>query len=183
MRGAPTSIGAHTGNGRREEMAAIGLLIRMMLCVGLAWLVGISAGCAGTPRERATPTMAGGVGFVTTELGEPLAGATVRVGLQQAVTTDAFGRFVLDALPQGTQRVRVDAEGYETVVERVPFTDRAHVLHVRLVGIDDLVDRAIAAAQAQRIDELRRLTARVAAIEPDDDRLALLHRLALEAPR
>jgi hypothetical protein len=78
-------------------------------CLALAVMIG--AGTTTSHAQQPTGVLAGRV--VDELTGRPVAGATVEViGLDLRTVADAAGRFVLDAVPVGLQRVLVRAIGY-----------------------------------------------------------------------
>jgi hypothetical protein len=71
---------------------------------------------------QTTATTGAIAGYVTDDKGAPLPGATVTASGVQApasATTDANGRFAMSNLVPGTYKVRVEAQGFGTIVQTV----------------------------------------------------------------
>jgi TonB-dependent SusC/RagA subfamily outer membrane receptor len=126
-------------------MIAIGICRRLLQSTRFA--VGLAVGClllVLSPHAVAAQ-MGIVVGTVTDRgTGQPVEGARAQVGTFTAAATDARGRFILRAVPVGTQAIRVTRIGYRPAVSTatVPAGDTVRVsfdMTISAIELDQVV--------------------------------------------
>lgn len=148
------------------------MIRRHVLPLGVAVLVLLS-GCT---TERVVDFERTGLfGVVIDEDGQPIPGARVTVRHRRA-ETDPFGRFSLDRIPPGRHRIAVERQGYEAWEEQTDVVAPTQYLHVRLISVAGLVDRALADARAGDPAAVAATLKRIEAIAPEDPRTVAITR-------
>ena len=95
--------------------------MRLVACIGAAVVLLAAAGCSGS--------VTGEVSSKTAQ--KPVPAATVKVG-DQTVITDTSGRFSVEKVSTGSQRVAVNAEGYGPYTQSLEVQKGDNTLNVAL---------------------------------------------------
>jgi|GEM_PF-3879322 len=106
-------------------------------------------------------------GMVYQDDGTPAAGVEVFIDGHGGVYTDAGGRFVKEALTAGPHRVETRAEGFEPTTREVAFRNRTEVVHVRLMALAALEERACREITTGGYARARSLVGRCLLVEPE----------------
>lgn len=152
-------------------------LVRLGTLVGALAVVG---GCATQPGQlvfRVAPLN----GIVYTDSGAPLGWATLAADGHRAVTSDAYGRFMMPRIRRGIVRIMASAAGHEPITLTEAFTNRDQVLYVRLRSWHGLATEARAELRAGRNRSALELAERAAAVAPSEPVVVMVHAIALEA--
>lgn len=96
------------------------IMIIATIAISMSMLIA-STNVQADTEDMAATTLIGTVVDATTD--EGIAGAEVTIeDMDQSVTTDEYGTFIIENLEEGTYTVTVNAEGYITAEEEVEIT-------------------------------------------------------------
>jgi hypothetical protein len=124
---------------------------RALLALAIALFLAVPAGAAPSPPSGAVPPGSITGVVVDASNGVPISGVEVGVtNSQQKATTDASGRFRIDALPIGSYTLSLRHQGYQPAISE-PISIGAAVVKVTLSmqrGTNDLQVIAVTSARA-----------------------------------
>jgi hypothetical protein len=109
-------------------------------------------------RLNAFAYFPGQIGGVVVDLsGAAISGATVTVtntanGASMNAVTDAAGHWVVSNFPLGQGKLRVDANGFQTLVQTFDYNTRRPAQYMSTLQVGSLADKVEVAAQAVPID-------------------------------
>jgi TonB-dependent starch-binding outer membrane protein SusC len=130
----------------------VGARLRWPLALAAA-LLALVVGLEPALAQAQTGTI---TGMVTTQTGEPVAGAQVMlVGTQRGTLTNVRGGFIFTNVPAGERQVRVTSIGYRTETQTVQVPDAGTVtvefrLPVSAIALDEVVVTGQATGAARR---------------------------------
>jgi hypothetical protein len=116
------------------------------------------------------------IGAVYDEVGRPVVGAEVTIGIRRGVT-DAAGRFRIENLRPGSYDVVAVAADHERHESMTSVQSRTQFLRIQLTSLGGLVDEAILQLSQGAVDRARAATLRVEAVAPEDPRTEMLRRI------
>lgn len=140
-------------------------------------LIGLTAlpGC--TTNRSTTFSRDRMVGVVYAENGAPVVGAEILLDRVRSGVSDSFGRFRIPYVQAGKHTITVTAEGYETAEKTLHLENRTKLVRVDMVSLAGLTDLAIAAVEQEQWDEAAALASRMALVDADDPRTALMRQI------
>lgn len=115
-------------------------------------------------------------GAVYDEVGRPVVGARVTIGIRRGIT-DAAGRFRIENLRPGSYDVVAIAPDHERHESTTSVQSRTQFLRIQLTSLGGLVDEAILQLSLGAVDQARAVTLRVEAVAPEDPRTEMLRRI------
>lgn len=150
-------------HARLSRCAVAGLAVTLM--------VSLVSGCRTQQTTDFNRTRIAGA--VYDDVGQPVAGALIRIARRQAVS-DTLGRFRVDGVAPGTHTLEVSAANHESHHSSVEIQSRTQFLRVQLPSITALVDQAIAYLEESAVDAAGEIAARLEVAAPDDRRTLIL---------
>lgn len=99
-------------------------------------------------------------GMVYDDRNEPCQGALIRVDGSAGPNTDLSGRFVLPELARGAHTIAVEKASFERLEAAVDFFDKSQVLYLKVISLDQLLDKLADALAQRRLADAGDLVAR-----------------------
>ncbi len=100
------------------------------------------------------------------ERNEPCAGARLEIDRSPGPTTDLSGRFEVRELSRGPHKIALAKPGYERLEVEFDFYDMNQVLYLKVVSLEDLLNRIEAALADRRLADAESLVIRAEAVSP-----------------
>jgi tetratricopeptide (TPR) repeat protein len=132
------------------------------------------AGCATAPKSPYTFDKAALAGMVYDLDSRPVAGLVLTlVDMEPALVaqTDVLGRFLIPEVPRGKHRVRAVAAGFETADSEISFLARTQIMYIRIASLEQLVNRAVGAAETGEWQRAEGYLGRAEALAPAELRV------------
>jgi hypothetical protein len=138
----------------------------VLACAVCAACVGLSACLSASSSDIQGFDKAPLFGMVYDERNEPCAGARLEIDGSPGPTTDLSGRFTVRELGRGPHRVVVAKAGFERLEVGFDFYDKNQVLYLKVVSMEELLNRIEAALADRKLAEAESLVTRAEAVSP-----------------
>lgn len=107
-------------------------------------------------------------GMVYSKSAEPVVDAEIVLNEKQKTVSDYNGRFILNSVTPGLNKVSVKKEGFEIYESEVTIRSKTDVLYISILSKDDLQDMVKIAMKEKKWTEAAEFLDRLLSVDPEN---------------